>query len=157
MINETTDISNKEQVVVVMRWASGSLDVLEDFIGLCTVDDTKALTLFDVVKDTLVRCNISLAKLWGQCYDGASAMSGCKNRLAKLIMNEEPRAIYTHCYGHTHNLGVGDSVKGSPLMKNALEVTHEITKLLKYSPRGNAIVDNLKKELSPDSIGIRVL
>uniref|UniRef100_A0A1X7UZN3 DUF4371 domain-containing protein n=1 Tax=Amphimedon queenslandica TaxID=400682 RepID=A0A1X7UZN3_AMPQE len=119
MIDETTDISNKEQVVVVMRWASGSLDVHENFIGLCTVDDIKALTLLDVVKDTLVRCNISLAKLWGQCYDGASAMSGCKNGLAKLIMDEEPRAIYTHCYGHTLNLGVGDSVKDSPLMKNA--------------------------------------
>ena len=36
-------------------------------------------------------------------------MSGTKNGVAKLISEEEPRAVFTHCYGHSLNLAVGDS------------------------------------------------
>ena len=34
MADESTDASNKEQVVVVIRWVDKSLDVHEDFIHL---------------------------------------------------------------------------------------------------------------------------
>ena len=34
MIDKTSDINTQEQVVVVMRWVDGNLDVHEDFIGL---------------------------------------------------------------------------------------------------------------------------
>ena len=47
----------------------------------------------------------------GQCYDGASTMSGIKNGVAKLFMDKEPSAIYTHCYGHVLNLATGDTIK----------------------------------------------
>ena len=70
------------------------------------------------------------------------------------MMDEEPRAIYTHCYGHALNLAIGDAVKGRSVMKDALQVTHEITKLLKFSPRRDAIFDKVKKELAPDSMGL---
>ena len=102
----------------------------------------------EVVKYTLCRLNLSMTKIQGQCYDGAS---GHRSGLAKLIMDEEPRAIYTHCYGHALNLAVGDAVK---VVKDALQVTHEITKLLKFSPRRDAIFDKVKKELVPDSMGL---
>ena len=48
----------------------------------------------------------------GQCYDGASNMSGCRSRVAKLINDMESRALYTHCYGHSLNMAVGDTVRG---------------------------------------------
>ena len=42
----------------------------------------------------------------------------------------------------------GDAVKGSAVMKSALGVTHEITKLVKFSPRCDALFQELKKELA---------
>ena len=42
---------------------------------------------------------LSLQRLRGQCYDGASAMSGIKSGVAKQICDIEPRALFTHCYG----------------------------------------------------------
>ena len=42
-------------------------------------------------------------------------------------------------------------------MKMALETTHEITKLVKYSPRREGLFDQIKCEMAPDSPGIRVL
>ena len=58
--------------------------------------------------------------------------------VAKSIMDEEPRAVYTHCYGHSLNLAASDAIRNSKLMKDALDTTHEITKLIKFSPRREA-------------------
>ena len=42
-------------------------------------------------------------------------------------------------------------------MKDALDTTREITKLIKKSPRRDACFANLKAEMAPDTPGIRVL
>ena len=70
-------------------------------------------------------------------YDGAATMAGLKSGV-KQLLDEEPRAIYTHCYGHALNLACGDAVKNCKLMKDALKTTREITKLIKKSPRRDA-------------------
>ncbi len=62
-----------------------------------------------IIKDTL-RFNLKFELCRGQCYDGASVMSGIRTGVAKLICDEELRAVFTHCYGHSLNLGVGDTV-----------------------------------------------
>ena len=55
-------------------------------------------------------------------------MSGRRNGVAKQISELEPRAIFTHCYGHALNLAASDTIKQSKVMKDALDTTHEITK-----------------------------
>ena len=75
-------------------------------------------------KDPLTRLNLSLAKIRGQCYDGASAMSGAKSGVAKRIQDLEPRALFTHCYGHSLNLAASVSIKSSEPMRDALDTTH---------------------------------
>jgi hypothetical protein len=72
-----------------------------------------------------------LAHFRGQCYDGASTMSGCKNGLAKLIQDAEPRALYTHCYGHALNLAAQDTISSIEIMRNALDFGIKIIKLVK--------------------------
>lgn len=132
MMDETTDVSNKEQSVMVLRWVSEDFEVNEEFLGVYNVPTIDAATLTGATKDALCRMNLPLSKLKGQCYDGT--MSGAKNGVAKKIQEEEPRAVYTHCCGHSVNLATCDAVKQSKPIKNALEKTHEIMKLIKYSP-----------------------
>lgn len=57
-------------------------------------------TLAAVIKEIMTRLNQSMSKLRGQCYDGCSTMSGARSGVAKRITDEEPRALFTHCYGH---------------------------------------------------------
>ena len=33
-------------------------------------------------------------------------MKGPRSGVAKQLLDEEPRAIYTHCYGHSLNLAI---------------------------------------------------
>ena len=42
-------------------------------------------------------------------------------------------------------------------MKSALETTHEITKLVKYSPRRENLFHDIKGEIAPGTPGVRVL
>ena len=84
-----------------------------------------------MVRDVLLRLNLSVTKLRGQCYDGASAMAGLRGGLAKMITDDEPRALYIHCYGHALNLACSDAVKNSKIIKNSLDTAYEIIKLVK--------------------------
>ena len=157
MVDETTDLSNREQVVLVFCWVAEDLTIHEDFIGLYQTDTIDAKALVHLIKDTLLRMNLSLEHCRGQCYDGASAMSGIRNGVAKLISDDQPCAVYTHCYGHSLNLAVGDAVKGCKLMKSCLEVVYEISKLIKKSPKRDSMFQRLKAEIAEDTPGFRVL
>ncbi len=135
MMDETTDVVNKEQATIVFRSVTDKFEVFEEFLGMYEVPNITALTLRGVMKDALCRMNIPISKVRGQCYDGASTMKGTRAGVAKLITTEEPRALYTHCYGHSINLAVNDAIKLCKPVETALETTHEITKLIEYSPR----------------------
>lgn len=53
MVDETTDASNKEQVVLCCRWVDGSLQDHEDFIGLYETESTEASVLVHIIRDIL--------------------------------------------------------------------------------------------------------
>lgn len=101
--------------------------------------------------------NLSLDKARGQCYDGAAAMAGCRSGVAKRILDEEPRAIYIHCYGHALDLAISDTVKKCDCLNNALSDTHDITKLIKSSPQREARFLNIKESVASSVPGIRIL
>ena len=151
--DEVTDSSNQEQIIVCLRWVDSKLEAHEDFIGLHHVDDITTNTVVHILKDTLLRMNLNLSMCRAQCYDGASNMK----KAAKEIKVVEPRALYLHCFGHSLNLAVADTMKGVKVMSDVLDHALEICKLLKFSPRRDAIFHKLKEELSPHAPGLRNL
>ena len=139
-IDECTDVLNQEQVAIILRWVDDQLTPLEELIGLYAVPSIDSSMLVSIIKDTLVCMNLSLSKLRGQCYDGASNMRGVKNGAAKQLQVVESQAIYIHCCGHSLSLAASDAIQHCKLMKTSLETTHEITKLVKYSPRREGLL-----------------
>lgn len=72
--------------------------------------DTKADTLFAVIKDLLIRCNLPLDMCRGQAYDGASNMQGRRSGVVAQFLAENPAAVPVHCFAHSLNLclqGIG--------------------------------------------------
>ena len=157
MADETTDTSNHEQVTLFLRWVTNDLVVHEEFLGLYHTESINAATLSSIIQDLFIRLNLSINRLRGQCYDGAGSMAGSRSGVAKRISEIEPRALFTHCYGHALNLAACDTIKRMKVMKDALETTHEITKLIKYSPRREGIIQRVKSMSDVNSPGIRVL
>ena len=94
---------------------------------------TDANSLVAIIKDAVMRMNLSLVQYYGQCYDGAAVMKGCCNGIAVQSLKVEPRVLYTHCYGHSLNLSRQYVIRAIKLIKSALDTAFELSKLLKYS------------------------
>ena len=100
LIDESRDISTKEQMAVVLRYVDKKGHVVKRFLGIEHVTDTSALSLKAAVEDLFCRHRLSLSRLRGQGYDGASTMQGQFNGLKTLIMKENKSAYYVHCFAH---------------------------------------------------------
>ncbi len=157
MVDKTTDVSNMEQVVVCLRRVSETFKVYEEFVGLYDVASTRTETIYAAITDVFLRMNLSVSKVRGQCYDGAATTSGVKSGVVAHLCAAEPRAVYTHCYGHSLYLARSDTIKRCKLMQDALDTTHKITKLIKKSPTREDIFKKLKEEMRTNSPGIRIL
>lgn len=158
MADECTDCSNQEQFTINIRWVDEELKEHENFIGLYQVDTIDAKSLFSSIKDVLLRMNVKLSHCRGQCYDGAANMSGARHGVATKILEEESRAVYTHCYAHSLNLAVADTVKKSKICRDALDTAFEITRLIKFSPKRNVAFEKIRSgqdEETCSPVGIR--
>jgi len=60
-----------------------------------------------------------------------------------------------HCYCHSLNLAIGDTIKQSKVCQNTFEIAFEITKLVKFSHKTNVLFDKIQLQCEEESnIGI---
>jgi hypothetical protein len=83
LIDESRDISVKEQMVVMLRYVNNEGKVVERFLALKHVKDTTSDALKQTLFGLLDKYNLSITKLRGQGYDGASNIRGEFNGLQK--------------------------------------------------------------------------
>ncbi|KAH0677806.1 hypothetical protein KY285_025607 [Solanum tuberosum] len=88
LVDESCDISRKEQMAIVLRYVDRKGSVVERFIGIIHVHDTSALCLKEAIVNYLAQHSLSLSFIRGQCYDGASNMQGRLSGLKVLIQQE---------------------------------------------------------------------
>ena len=62
--------------------------------------DTTSTTLKLAIETLLMEHSLSLSRIRGQGYDGASNMKGAVNGLKELIMDVSPSAYYVHCFAY---------------------------------------------------------
>ncbi|CAG9814688.1 unnamed protein product [Phaedon cochleariae] len=82
----------------------------------------------------------------GQCYDGASNVSGHINGLQQKIRNVEPRAIYVHCLAHNLNLVAQDAMRVTPQVRDFLVTMRELIILVTKSPKRLAWFERLQRD-----------
>ena len=132
---------------------TNNLDCHEDFIGLHSLDvNANVETIVVVIKDVILRMNFNLKNCRGQSYDGCSTMKGEKTRVSKQIKSEEPKPLLTHCFTHSLNLAVGYAIKARKVMKNSLETTFEITKLIKNLPKREGKLKDIKTAIEQEEV-----
>ena len=136
MADESRDISNKEQMVFIIRWLSeDDFEVHEDFIGMYHLSQTDSETIAKAIKDILIRCNLDLANCRWQGYDGAATMSGVHQGVAARLTAENPAAQYLHCANHCLDLALQGSCKQNLVVKNAMDFVQELSVFIKGSPK----------------------
>jgi len=98
LVDESRDVSWKEQMAVVLRYVDKCGIVKERFVGLVHVSETTSTHLKSSIDTLFAELNLSLKQVIGQGYDGASNMRGEFNGLQSLIMRENSSAYYVHCF-----------------------------------------------------------
>ncbi|XP_056699421.1 uncharacterized protein [Spinacia oleracea] len=106
IVDESRDISKREQMAIVIRFVDRNGFLLERFFELVHVKDTTSKTLKEEISIVLSNHELSIQNLRGQGYDGASNMRGEWNGLQALFMRDCPYAYYVHCLAHQLQLAL---------------------------------------------------
>jgi len=144
IVDETTDVSTKEQVSMCLRYLESDLNVSKKFLGMYKVSSTTGETLTQVIIDVLTRCNLSVDKLRGQSYDGASNMSGAVRGVQARIKQMQPPAVYVHYTAHSLNLALQETTSEVPYIRDSLQYFNDAAVLLGKSAKCKALLEHAK-------------
>ncbi|KAL1290043.1 hypothetical protein AAHE18_20G100900 [Arachis hypogaea] len=141
IVDDPRDISIKKQMSVCLRYVNKEGQVREHFVGLVHVSNTNTLSLKLALESLLETYNLSLSRVCGQGYDGASSHYGTILRLISLFPSVVNVLKYVEEDGNNskqrakacHLLNVIQSFEfifNLYLMKNILGVTNELSQAL---------------------------
>lgn len=116
MVDETPDVSGREQLVIILRYFDNS-EVVDRFIKYvdCSSDrgaDFISNTILKILED--FGC---LEKLIAQTYDGAAVLSSNQNGVQKKVRDKCPSALFVWCSAHVLNLILSKSFERIPETK----------------------------------------
>ena len=112
LADESRDISKKEQLSICFRYVTTDLrETREDFIGFHHLYELDASALPNAISNEVHKIGIDNELIIGQCYDGASVMSGRHQGVQAKLRNIYPNALYVHCHAHRLNLVLVDTVR----------------------------------------------
>ena len=105
--DEASDVANKEQLSLILRFVDQAGLVREEFISffLCEYGTTGE-AVSNLITNALRKYGLDLRYLCGQGYDGAGNMAGKYQGAAAIIQQVYPMALYFHCAAHALNLCV---------------------------------------------------
>lgn len=137
LADETTDISNKEQMSLCVRYVYNKT-IREDFLQFIEIHDMSGKGLADIILKSMSNIGLKTKYLTGQGYDGASSMSGRYNGVQKFIRDDHPEALYLHCSAHCLNLAITFSCK-IPEIRNCMGTIQSINNFFGYPKRQNVL------------------
>ena len=83
----------------------------EMFVDFMEVERITGEVLAQAILRWLSTHGLSSTDIRGQCYDGASNMSGAVSGCKSIVLQEAPLALYFHCAAHCLNLAVVSACK----------------------------------------------
>ncbi len=127
-MDETTDISCRAQLSVIVRYVDSAGKIQERFIGFFDVSGGRdAQSVFDVLNENMQGYNFK-DKLVAQTYDGAAVMASALNGLQAKVKAIAPSAMFVHCYAHRLNLVLSQGAKCLPecriFLHHSLDLPH---------------------------------
>ena len=132
--------SNDEILSLCIRFVDSKRQIREEFVDFIEMDWITEEALYGAISNFYQNHSLNLQELRGQCYDGASNMSGVRKGLSGRILEQSKKAFYTHCSSHALNLCIAATYKE----QNILTILSEMTALsifFKYSPKREKLLE----------------
>lgn len=141
--DETTDISNIFQMVIVYRYTLANGTPVERFWSFIKPNEHHALALASCIEKSLNYALRNSDQLISQSYDGASVMSGAHGGVQKLIKDKFKYGHYIHCYAHQLNLIMAQTTSINTNVRIFFSELSDITNFFSNSPQRVAILDEV--------------
>ncbi|KAL0009731.1 hypothetical protein SO802_004839 [Lithocarpus litseifolius] len=96
--DESRDMSTKEQLAIALRYVDKLGHVNERFLGITHVNNTSVVTLKSAIEEVFNKHSLSISRLRGQGYDGASnmrGMLGISNELSQTLQRKDQDIVNT--------------------------------------------------------------
>lgn len=143
LVDETQDLSRHEQVSFIIRFVDDSFQIHEKFLGFYKTSHTDSETLANLIKKVISDNGLDIQNLRGQCYDGAAAMRGSYTGVQARIREENPIALYVHCYAHILNLCLVDLSKQVSYVRNTFGTLQSLYSFVGASSKRNAVFESV--------------
>ncbi|XP_066471486.1 zinc finger MYM-type protein 1-like isoform X2 [Tiliqua scincoides] len=157
-VDETTDITDKTQVSVVLHYvAKGEVtcEVREAFLGFDDVsEDRRGPVVADYVLGVLRKYKC-VEKLVAQTYDGASVMASDLDEVQARIKAKVPEAMLTHCYAHNLSLVLANSAKCMPECKTFFRTLEGLALFFSKSAKRAHLLDSVVRLRFPGAMPTR--
>ena len=147
--DEVTDAANHEELSLVFRYVHNE-EIMEVFVDFLEVERITGRVLGEANLSWLKAHDISPADMRGQCYDGASNMSGARCGVKAVVQEAAPKAMYYHCAAHRLNLSVV-SACSIQAFKNTESYIGEIARFSNYSGKRQRLLDTSIETSDPTS------
>ncbi|GLV38526.1 hypothetical protein CBL_05118 [Carabus blaptoides fortunei] len=105
IVDSTPDVSNTDQLTVVIRYLASDGKIFERFIAFLANTGHKATEMETALSDKLISLELDIKDCRGQSYDNASNMSGIYSGLQQRMKQASNNlAEYVPCAAHSLNL-----------------------------------------------------
>lgn len=148
-VDDSTDLVQKSQCSIIVRYVNSSGRLVERFLGFYDVSsDRTADALFNLVTACLEKFNFK-SKLIGQCFDGASVMSGHLNGLQAKIKEAAPQAVFIHCLAHRLSLVLQQSCNNIPKVRIFFASVSGLPSFFHHSSKRTYVADTIMGKRIP--------
>ena len=132
--------SNDEILSLCIRFVDSKKQIREEFVDFIEMDRITGEALYEAISNFYQNHSLSLQELHGQCYDGASNMSGVRKGLSGRILEQSKKAFYTHCTSHALNLCIAATCKEQNIQTILSQMT-ALSIFFKYSPKREKLLE----------------
>ena len=100
-----------------------------------------------------MRFELPIQSLRGQTYDGESNIMGKKTGVAQQILKEQPKALITHCHGHSLSLSGKDANKQCRILSETMGKAGKVIAWSSFLQKANECNGTINEnmEVSSDS------
>lgn len=148
--DEVSDVSNKEQVAIAVRYVGSDDRIQEKFLDFKHAERTTGVVLADVIQSAFKSYGLDLNYCRGQAYDGASNMSSSGAGVQGIITQQYPKARYVHCNAHILNLTIVKACSERAINNMNGSVT-QASFFFNQSPKRQALLEKVIARELPES------
>ncbi|XP_060836051.1 general transcription factor II-I repeat domain-containing protein 2B-like [Rhopalosiphum padi] len=151
-LDESTDIQDKPQLAIFVRYVTSDVDVKEELLDLISLKETtRGIDIKIALDETLQKAEIPLNKIISISTDGAPSMVGCKNGLIGLLKNDTnfPDFIPIHCILHREHL-TAKYFKYDHVMDVVLKIVNYIRSSAKTHRQFKNFLEDIEDDIPND-------